>query len=66
MDYVKGIFRKCTDKVFNMLTSNLNYLDDLDDFFYEIINTNRDDREGLLWFFDEIGKRAPVFKDYYK
>jgi len=63
---IKGIFKKCTNKLFNMLTSNLDDIDDLDDFFYEIINTNKDDREGLLWFFDEISKRAPIFKDYYK
>ncbi len=63
---IKGIFRKCTNKIFDMLTSNLDDIDDLDDFFYEIINTNKDDREGLLWFFDEISKRAPIFRDYYK
>ena len=63
---IKGIFRKCTNKVFDMLTSNAEDTDDLYDFLDEIINTNKEDREGLLWFFEEIGKREPSIRSYYR
>ena len=63
---IKGIFRKCTNKLFDMLTSNAEDTDDLYDFLDEIINTNKEDREGLLWFFEEIGKREPSIRSYYR
>ncbi len=63
---IKGIFRKCTNKVFDMLTSNSEDTDDLYDFLDEIINTNKEDREGLLWFFEEIGKRDRTLRSYYR
>ena len=63
---IKGLYRKCGPKFFEFF-SDVELDDELkeefDEFFNGIIELNKDDEDGLKWFFRELGKRSKDNKE---
>ena len=54
---VKGLFRKCNSEFFEMITNpemNEAVYFYLKEVLKSIVETNKDDKEGLIWFFKEL------------
>ena len=57
---VKGIYKKCNNYIFDCITDpslGEDAYEELVDLLREIVNLNKDDKEGLNWFFKEMKRR---------
>ena len=67
---VKGLFRKCNSEFFEMITNqemNEEVYPYLEEILKGIVETNKDDKVGLIWFFKELSNnisRNTKLKDY--
>ncbi len=67
---IKGLYRKCNSDFFDLITSleiSEEYLSFLKEMIEDTIKCNSNDKEGIIWFLDEISLKAskrPELKEF--